>query len=149
MAATLDICIEEIKTIQQNAHINGDNHRPQWPMIVLRSPKVWTGPKSVDGLKTEDYWRSHQVPMSDMDKPEHVTVLEEWMRSYQPEELFDKDGALLPELAELSPRGDRRMGANPHGNGGLLLRDLKMPDFRDYAVEVAKPGALWAPLCAT
>jgi len=142
MAATIDICIEEIKAIQENARANGSTQRPQWPMIVLRSPKGWTGPKEVDGLKTEDYWRSHQVPMSDMSKPEHVTVLAEWMQSYQPDELFDDNGALKAELAELAPRGERRMGANPHANGGLLLRDLKMPDFRAYAVEVAKPGVV-------
>ncbi|MDF2439984.1 MAG: xylulose-5-phosphate/fructose-6-phosphate phosphoketolase [Abditibacteriota bacterium] len=142
MASTLDICIQEIKTIQEDARANGSTQRPQWPMIVLRSPKGWTGPKAVNGLKTEDYWRSHQVPMSDMSKPEHIAVLAEWMQSYKPEELFDENGALMPELADMAPRGDRRMGANPHGNGGLLLRDLKMPDFRDYAVEVTKPGTV-------
>ena len=142
MASTLDTCIAEIKAIQQGARKNGETQRPMWPMIVLRSPKGWTGPKKVDGLKTEDYWRSHQVPMSDMNKPEHIRVLEEWMQSYKPEELFDENGTLMPELAELAPRGERRMGANPHANGGLLLRDLKMPDFRDYAVEVSKPGVV-------
>ncbi|MGC1394526.1 MAG: phosphoketolase family protein, partial [Coleofasciculaceae cyanobacterium] len=120
---------------------NGFSKRPQWPMIVLRTPKGWTGPKSVDGKKTEDYWRSHQVPMAEMaSHPEHIKLLEDWMKSYKPEELFDDNGTLIPELAELAPKGDNRMGANPHANGGILLKNLKMPDFRDYAVEVTKPG---------
>jgi xylulose-5-phosphate/fructose-6-phosphate phosphoketolase len=141
MAATLDVIIREIQEIQANARANGETDRPQWPMIILRSPKGWTGPKSVDGKKTEDSWRSHQVPLSEMaTKPEHVKLLEEWMLSYKPEELFDEHGKLIAELAELAPQGDRRMGANPHANGGILLRDLKMPDFRDYAVAVDKPG---------
>ena len=141
MAATLDTAIAEIKVIQSDARTNGYTKRPQWPMIILRSPKGWTGPKEVDGKKTEDYWRSHQVPMSEMaGKPENVKLLEDWMKSYKPEELFDENGTLIPELAELAPKGDRRMGANPHANGGVLLKDLKMPDFRDYAVEVSKPG---------
>ena len=142
MASTLDACIKEIKEIQRAAREDGSTLRPLWPMIVLKSPKGWTGPKEVDGLKAEGSWRSHQVPMGDMSKPEHIELLEKWMRSYKPQELFDESGALLPELAELAPKGERRMGANPHANGGLLLRDLKMPDFRDYAVEVAKPGVV-------
>src|SRR5215467_2862259 len=141
LAQTLDHVIGEIKAIQDDARQNGFTRRPMWPMIVFRSPKGWTGPKEVDGQKTEGYWRSHQVPMADMAKPGHVQVLETWMKSYQPEELFDKTGRLIPELAELPPRGEKRMSANPHTNGGLLLKDLKMPDFRDYAVDVPSPGA--------
>ncbi|SFQ16968.1 xylulose-5-phosphate/fructose-6-phosphate phosphoketolase [Nitrosomonas cryotolerans] len=141
MAATLDIIIAEIKTIQREARRNGVAARPCWPMIILRSPKGWTGPKKVDGQKTEDYWRSHQVPFAEMaTKPEHVKLLEQWMKRYKPEELFDESGGLIPELLELAPKGVRRMGANPHANGGLLLKNLNMPDFRDYAVEVSKPG---------
>jgi len=140
MAQTLDTVLGEIKAIQKNAREGGDRTRPAWPMIVLRSPKGWTGPKFVDGKKTEGYWRSHQVPIEDMNTPEHVAMLEEWMRSYKPEELFDENGTLRPELAALAPKGDRRMGANPHANGGLLLKDLHLPDFRDYAVPVEKPG---------
>ncbi|GJD17399.1 hypothetical protein RIVM261_023550 [Rivularia sp. IAM M-261] len=143
MAATLDTAIREIKEIQEDARQNGLKERPRWPMIILRTPKGWTGPKEVDGKKTEDYWRSHQVPFSEMaTKPEHVTLLENWMKSYKPEELFDENGKLIPELAELAPLGQRRMGDNPHANGGILLRDLKMPDFCDYAVEVTKPGTI-------
>jgi xylulose-5-phosphate/fructose-6-phosphate phosphoketolase len=141
MAAALDSVVAEIKAIQANARANGFTRRPTWPMIVLRSPKGWTGPKEVDGKKTEGSWRSHQVPMADMSKPDHVRLLEQWMRSYGPQELFDPSGRLKPELAALAPRGDRRMGANPHANGGLLLKDLKLPDFRDYAVDVPRPGA--------
>lgn len=141
MASTLDAAIGEIKAIQHDARTTGYSKRPQWPMIILRSPKGWTGPKQVDGKKTEDYWRSHQVPFAEMaSKPDHVQLLEDWMKSYKPEELFDETGRFLPELAELAPKGERRMGANPHANGGILLRDLKMPDFRQYAVEVSKPG---------
>ena len=141
MAATLDRIIAEIKEIQNDARTNGFSKRPQWPMIILRTPKGWTGPKEVDGKKTEDYWRSHQVPLAEMaSNPGHVQLLEDWMKSYKPEELFDNNGTLIPELAELAPKGDRRMGANPHANGGILLKDLKMPDFREYAVEVTKPG---------
>ena len=141
MAGTLDVVMAEIQSIQREARIHGCTKRPQWPMIILRSPKGWTGPKEVDGKKTENYWRSHQVPLSEMaSKPEHVKLLEDWMKSYKPEELFDADGTLLPELAALAPEGAHRMGANPHANGGILLKDLKMPDFRDYAVEVSKPG---------
>ncbi|MEG4506240.1 phosphoketolase family protein [Microcoleus sp. F6_B4] len=145
MAATLDTAIGEIKAIQEKARTQGYSGRPQWPMIVMKTPKGWTGPKEVDGKKTEDYWRSHQVPLSEMaSKPGHVQLLEDWMKSYKPEELFDEKGKLIPELAELAPRGDRRMGANPHANGGLLLRDLKMPKFEDYAVDVQKPGTVMA-----
>ena len=140
MAATLDTALHEIREIQQDARQNGFKQRPQWPMIILRSPKGWTGPKEVDGKKTEDYWRSHQVPLSNMAaEPAHVKLLEDWMKSYKPEELFDENGKLIPELAELAPKGNRRMGDNPHANGGILLRDLKMPDFRDYAIAV-EPG---------
>jgi xylulose-5-phosphate/fructose-6-phosphate phosphoketolase len=143
MAQTLDTIIAEIKAIQNDARTNGFTKRPQWPMIILRSPKGWTGPKEVDGKKTEDSWRSHQVPLAEMaNNPGHVKVLEDWMRSYKPEELFDENGTLIAELAELTPKGDRRMGANPHANGGLLLKNLKMPDFRDYAVDVPKPGTV-------
>jgi xylulose-5-phosphate/fructose-6-phosphate phosphoketolase len=144
MARTLDVVIGEIKDIQADARKNGFSRRPQWPMIVLRSPKGWTGPKEVDGLKTENYWRSHQVPMGDMSHPGHVKILETWMKSYKPEELFDKTGRLVPELAELAPRGEQRMSANPHTNGGVLLKDLRLPDFQDYAVDVPQPGATTA-----
>ncbi len=142
MAATLDSVITEIRAIQAKARTQERVERPQWPMIILRSPKGWTGPKEVDGKKTEGYWRSHQVPIAEMKTPGHIQLLEEWMRSYRPEELFDATGRLLPELAELAPEGVRRMGANPHANGGLLLKDLRLPDYRDYAVEVATPGAV-------
>jgi xylulose-5-phosphate/fructose-6-phosphate phosphoketolase len=140
MAAALDAITQEIREIQRAAREQGVTTRPQWPMIILRTLKGWTGPKTVDGLKTEGFWRSHQVPMTDMKTQAHIDILEAWMRSYKPEELFDANGALLPELAELAPKGDRRMGANPHTNGGLLLKDLHLPDFRDYAVEVSHPG---------
>jgi xylulose-5-phosphate/fructose-6-phosphate phosphoketolase len=144
MAATLDAALDEIRQIQADARANGFQGRPAWPMIILRSPKGWTCPPEIDGKKCEGYWRSHQVPMGDMDKPEHVHILEQWMKSYRPEELFDGGGKLRPELAELAPKGQRRMSDNPHANGGLLLRDLRLPDFRDYAVEVASPGAATA-----
>ena len=145
MAATLDTAVREIKDIQEEARKNGVEKRPQWPMIILRSPKGWTGPKEVDGKKTEDYWRSHQVPLSNMAaEPDHVKQLETWMKSYKPEELFDGNGQLIAELAELSPEGHLRMGDNLHANGGILLRDLKMPDFRDYAVEVKEPAEIKA-----
>ncbi len=140
MAGTLDTIVNEIRSIQNAARSGGDATLPRWPMIVLRSPKGWTGPKEVDGKPVEGTWRAHQVPVSDLQKPGHLKILEDWMRSYRPEELFDKDGKLIPELAELAPKGERRMGANPHANGGILLRDLVMPDFRDYAVKVSKPG---------
>lgn len=139
MADTLEHIICEIKSIQKEAQTNKRIKRPQWPILILRSPKGWTGPKEVDGLKTEDFWRSHQVPFAKMDR-DHIKLLESWMKSYKPEELFDKKGKLLPEIAELAPKGTRRMGDNPHANGGLLLKDLKMPNFRDYAVDVPKPG---------
>ena len=142
MAASLDHIIEEIRTIQSEAHQGKSSGVPDWPMIVLRTPKGWTGPKSVDGKPVEGTWRAHQVPVADLQKKrEHLKILEDWMRSYRPEELFDQSGKLIPELADLPPKGDRRMSANPHANGGLLLRDLVMPDFRNYAVQVKKPGA--------
>jgi xylulose-5-phosphate/fructose-6-phosphate phosphoketolase len=141
MAATLDTAVEQIKKIQQDARAHGKFGRPRWPMIVLASPKGWTGPKTVDGLQVEGTFRAHQVPLSDpATHPEHLKLLEDWLGSYRPEELFDEQGRLKPELAELAPRGDRRMGANPHANGGILLRDLRMPDFRDYAIDVSSPG---------
>jgi xylulose-5-phosphate/fructose-6-phosphate phosphoketolase len=142
MAATLDAVLDEIAAIQKEARGAKAVPCPRWPMIILRSPKGWTGPKYVDGLKTEGYWRSHQVPFGDMEKPEHVKLLDEWMRSYRPQELFDGEGRLQPEIAALAPDGDRRMSANPHTNGGLLRRDLVMPDFSDYAVGVAHPGRI-------
>jgi xylulose-5-phosphate/fructose-6-phosphate phosphoketolase len=144
MAKTLDSVIADIQKIQQNARIHGFKERPCWPMIVLRSPKGWTGPKVVDGKQVEGTFRAHQVPMGDMKHPRHVKILEKWMKSYRPQELFDRTGKLRPELAELAPKGDRRMGANPHANGGLLLHDLRLPDFRDYAVKVPKPGGVQA-----
>lgn len=144
MAATVDAAIAGIREIQRKARVDGEASRPLWPMIVLRSPKGWTGPKEVDGKQTEGSWRSHQVPFGDMEKPEHVSLLESWMQSYRPEELFDASGRLKPELAELAPSGERRMGANPHANGGVLLRDLRLPDFRDYAVAVHVPGGIRA-----
>jgi xylulose-5-phosphate/fructose-6-phosphate phosphoketolase len=141
MAGTLDTIVNEIRSIQGEARSGGDAGLPTWPMVILRSPKGWTGPKIVDGRPVEGTWRAHQVPVADLQsKPEHLKILEEWMKSYRPEELFDKKGKLIPELAELAPKGDRRMGANPHANGGLLLRDLVMPDFRNYAASVSKPG---------
>ena len=141
MATTLDAVTEAILKIQRDARSFGVQERPRWPMIVLDSPKGWTGPKVVDGKQIEGTFRSHQVPLSDpAAHPEHLQLLEEWMRSYRPEELFDGQGRLLPELAALAPEGDRRMGANPHANGGRLLRDLRMPDFRDYAAAVPSPG---------
>ena len=141
MAATLDAVIGEIRAIQRQAREGGMVERPSWPMIVLRTPKGWTGPKEVDGKKTEGFWRSHQVPFGELaDKPGHLKLLEQWMRSYRPEELFDDNGTLKAELAALAPEGARRLGANPHANGGLLLRDLRLPDFRGYAVDVPSPG---------
>ena len=145
MAGTLEKVIAEIRAIQADARTTGRAERPRWPMIILRTPKGWTGPKEVDGKKTEGSWRSHQVPLAEMGtRPDHVAQLERWMKSYRPAELFDEDGALIPELAGLAPQGDRRMGANPHANGGLLLQDLKMPDFREYAVAVPTPGTVLA-----
>jgi xylulose-5-phosphate/fructose-6-phosphate phosphoketolase len=141
MAATFDTVVEEIHAIQEEARSRGQSRLPVWPMIILRSPKGWTGPKVVDGKHVEGTWRSHQVPVADpASKPEHLKILEEWLKSYRPEELFDEHGKLIPELATLAPEGDRRMGANPHANGGVLLKDLVMPDFRNYAVPVTKPG---------
>jgi xylulose-5-phosphate/fructose-6-phosphate phosphoketolase len=143
MAGILDQAIEEIKQIQSNARNNNDNARPRWPMIVLKSPKGWTGPKMVDGLQIEGTFRAHQVPLLvDEEHPDHVTQLEAWMKSYKAEELFDANGRLHPELAELAPKGDRRMGANPHTNGGMLLEDLRMPDFQVHSVDLPSPGAV-------
>ncbi len=145
MAETLDKVIDEIQSIQKEARGSGIVKRPQWPMIILRTPKGWTGPKEVDGKKTEGFWRSHQVPFAEMEaKPDHIRLLEEWMKSYKPEELFDGGGKLAPELTDLAPRGNRRMSANPHTNGGLLLKELTMPDFWDYAVDVPQPGQVIA-----
>ena len=141
MAATLDTVIGEIKAIQAAARAGTLAERPRWPMIVLRSPKGWTGPKTVDGLKTEGFWRSHQVPFDHMEKPGRLAMLEEWMSSYRPEELFDEVGKLRPEIAALAPKGERRMSANPATNGGLLRKPLRMPDFSDHAVAVKRPGA--------
>jgi xylulose-5-phosphate/fructose-6-phosphate phosphoketolase len=143
MAGVLERVIEDIRNIQSHARAKNDATRPRWPMIVLRSPKGWTGPKVVDGLPVEGTFRSHQVPLVvDADHPAHLGQLEAWMKSYRAEELFDEDGRLTPELRELAPEGDRRMGANPHANGGALLRDLRMPDFRVHAVSVPSPGAV-------
>ena len=145
MATTVDGAVEDIRNLQAAARGGGDATRPRWPMIVLRSPKGWTGPKVVDGLPVEGTFRAHQVPLIvDPEHPEHVAQLEVWMKSYKPEELFDANGRLIPELAELAPRGASRMGANPHANGGLLLRDLRMPDFREHAVSIPAPGAVSA-----
>ena len=141
MAATMEKCVTDIRRIQQEARSSAKPARPRWPMIVMRTPKGWTGPKSVDGHKVEGYWRSHQVPLAGMhENPKHLKQLEEWLRSYKPEELFDETGRLIRELKELTPKGTRRMGANPHVNGGLLRKSLRMPDFRDYAVTVDKPA---------
>jgi xylulose-5-phosphate/fructose-6-phosphate phosphoketolase len=141
MAAALERVLDQIADIQSGARHKGAAERPRWPMMVLRTPKGWTGPKEVDGQPVEGSFRSHQVPVADLaNNPEHLRILEQWMHSYRPEELFDEAGALIPELAELPPKGDRRMSANPHTNGGLLLQDLKLPDFEDYAVDAAKPA---------
>jgi len=142
MAAALDTAVAEIQRIQKEARTNGFETRPSWPMIILRSPKGWTGPKEVDGKQSEGTYRSHQVPMGDMSHPGHVKLLEDWMRSYRPQELFDPSGRLRLELADLAPKGERRMSANPHANGGLLLHELHLPDFRNYAVDVPTPGAV-------
>ena len=145
MAATLDLAVADIARIQHKARTEGFAERPRWPMIVLRSPKGWSGPKTVDGKLVEGTFRAHQVPVAELDtKPAHLEILEQWMRSYRPGELFGQDGKLIPELAELAPKGGRRMGANPHANGGLLLNDLKMPAFADYAVAVSTPGCVTA-----
>ncbi|MXS80446.1 xylulose-5-phosphate/fructose-6-phosphate phosphoketolase [Nitrosomonas eutropha] len=145
MASTLDQVLTEIRSIQAQARLEGVTQYPRWPMIILRTPKGWTGPKTVDGLKIEGSWRSHQVPLSELaKKPEHLQQLEAWLKSYRPEELFDTHGRLIEPLQALAPLGNRRMGANPHANGGLLKEPLHMPDFREYAVEVAQPGQIEA-----
>ncbi len=145
LAETLDTIVEEIRQIQNDARENGFSERPTWPMIVFRTPKGWTGPKEVDGQPVEGTFRAHQVPVGEIrDNPEHLQILEDWMKGYKPEELFDETGALVSELAELAPEGERRMGANPYANGGILLRDLKLPDFHDYAVDVSEPGTVRA-----
>ena len=145
MAATLEDCVLDIRRIQEEARTSGKAVRARWPMLVLRSPKGWTGPREVDGRKVEGFWRSHQVPLSGLhDNPAHMKQLAEWLRSYRPEELFDTTGRLIPELRALAPKGARRMGANPHANGGLLRRPLRMPDFRSYAIKVDKPGQVMA-----
>jgi len=143
MAATLDAVVAEIRSIQKEARAGGRTERPRWPMIVLKSPKGWTGPKEVDGKKTEGFWRSHQVPFADpMTNEAHRGLLEAWMKSYRPEELFDEEGGPRPAILAMTPKGERRMSANPHANGGQLLRDLKLPDFRDFALDVPAPGAV-------
>ncbi len=143
MAETLNHCIGEIQEIQKQARTAGNTERPCWPMIVLTSPKGWTGPKVVDGQAVEGTFRAHQVPLSEPNRnPEHLKQLEQWLLSYRPAELFDAGGSLKPELAELAPAGDRRMGANPHANGGILLKDLRLPDYRNYAVDVPVPGGV-------
>jgi xylulose-5-phosphate/fructose-6-phosphate phosphoketolase len=145
MAVAFDQALAQIRAIQQDARTRGFTKRPRWPMIVLRTPKGWTGPKVVDGVQIEGTFRAHQVPLTELaTKPAHLQMLEDWMKSYRPEELFDANGALIPELQELAPPGKRRMGDNPYANGGLLLRDLKMPDFCEYAVDVPKPGTIAA-----
>src|SRR2546428_1353624 len=150
MAETLDGVVDDIHATQHEARTwyDTDSHppvRPRWPVIILKTPKGWTGPKEVDGQKTEGSWRSHQVPIAEMSsKPEHVKLLKAWMQSYRPDELFDKSGKLIAELAELAPKGTRRMGANPHANGGVLLTHLHPPHFRNYDAEVAKPGVVVA-----
>ncbi len=141
MAAALEQCVIEIRSIQEEARRTGQAERPRWPMIILRSPKGWTCPKEVDGHKVEDFWRSHQVPLDEVrTNPEHLAILEHWMRSYKPEELFDEEGRFRAELRELAPKGNRRMSGNPHANGGVLRKPLEMPDFREHAVPVEKPG---------
>lgn len=142
LATAMDAAVAEIKRIWNDARQKGQVERPAWPMIVFRTPKGWTCPAEIDGKKCEDYWRAHQVPMGEMDKPGHIDVLDQWMKSYKPDELFEEDGRFRTEFASLAPQGHRRMSDNPHANGGLLLRDLKMPDFRDYAVEVPSPGSV-------
>jgi len=146
MASTLEQCILEIRSLQQRARSSGDAARPCWPMIVLRSPKGWTGPKEIDGHKVEGSWRSHQIPILDpATNKKSLKTLEDWLRSYKPEELFDAGGKFVAELQQLAPSGSRRISANPHANGGLLRKELAMPDFRDYAVEVKTPGSTYAP----
>ena len=145
MAATLEKCVVEIRRLQQEARSSGKPTRPRWPMIILRTPKGWTGPQEVDGHKVEGYWRSHQVPLSGLhNNPAHMKQLNDWLRSYKPEELFDAEGKIIAELRELAPKGNRRMSANPHGNGGVLRKSLRMPDYRDYAIKLDKPGRVSA-----
>ena len=145
MAAAVDWAIREIKRIQRTARESGKASRPRWPMLVLRTPKGWTGPKEVDGNAIEGSWRAHQVPISmGADESKHLPLLEQWLRSYKPEELFNEDGTPVELIASFPPKGERRMGANPHANGGLLLRDLRTPDFRDYAVDIPAPGEVEA-----
>ncbi len=145
MAATLDVCIEQIRTAQRQARTSGAAHRPRWPVIVLRTPKGWTAPADVDGKKLEGFWRAHQVPLAGVKKnPAHLKMLEEWLQSYRPQDLFDENGQPIPQLKELTPRGARRMGANPHANGGLIKRALRLPDFRNYAATFEKPGQIEA-----
>src|ERR1700720_2668972 len=146
MASTLEQCILEIRSLQQHARSTGNTTRPRWPMIVLRSPKGWTGPKEVDGHKVEGSWRAHQVPVLDpATNKRSLKIVEDWMRSYKPEELFDSHGTLVPELQQLAPSGTRRISANPHANGGLLRKELDLPDFRDYAVKMKTPGTFYVP----
>jgi xylulose-5-phosphate/fructose-6-phosphate phosphoketolase len=143
MAAVMEDCVLKIKEVQRDARVHGNVYRPRWPMIILRTPKGWTGPQEVDGHKVEGFWRAHQVPMGGMhSNPEHLQRLEAWMRSYRPEEFFDENGTLMPELKALNPVGPRRMGSNPQANGGLLRRALNMPDFESYALEIPKPGTV-------
>ncbi|HKJ53820.1 MAG TPA: phosphoketolase family protein, partial [Gammaproteobacteria bacterium] len=143
LAATLDRALDDIREIQQRARVRGDGIRPRWPLIILRTPKGWTCPRQVDGLRVEGYWRAHQVPFAELaTRPEHIRILERWLKSYRPEELFDEQGALAAELADLAPAGSRRMGSNPHANGGLLLRDLELPDYTTYRIEIARPGGV-------
>ncbi len=141
LAQVMDDCLREIRLIQQQAREQNDLRLPRWPMIILRTPKGWTGPKEVDGLRVEGYWRAHQVPIADVSSPAHMKILEDWMKSYKPEELFDEKGWLRADIAALAPQGERRMGANPHANGGQLLKPLHLPDYRDYALTVSHPGA--------
>jgi xylulose-5-phosphate/fructose-6-phosphate phosphoketolase len=146
MASTLEQCVLEIRSLQQQARAKGDATRPRWPMIVLRSPKGWTGPKEVDGHKVEGFWRAHQVPVADpVTNKAHLKIVEDWLRSYEPEKLFDSNGTLIPELQELAPSGERRISANPHANGGLLRKELELPDFCDYAVKIKSPGSIYVP----
>src|ERR1700686_1588569 len=141
MAATVEDCVRQIRSIQQEARRTGKPERPRWPMIILRTPKGWTGPKQVDGHRVEGFWRAHQVPVLNVkSNPEHLRIVEQWMRSYKPEELFDEHGTLIPELRELPPKGERRMSANPHADGGKLRKSLNLPDFRDYAIQIDSPG---------
>src|SRR5262249_42015858 len=145
MAATLDKALDQIAAIQKDARSQRGGARPRWPMIVLQSPKGWTGPKKVDGVQIEGTWRAHQVPLSELAaKPAHVRLLEEWLRSYAPEELFETDGSPKAFLRELSPAGPRRIGSNPNANGGLLLRHLALPDIQEFAFDVQQPGAAFS-----